>query len=464
VGALSKSIFCKAALKSGLVSKSDLDEALGAVLCPALPPRKSAPDVSDEQLAAKLVEMGKLNKWQAQQLIAGRTKFTLGDYVVVDSIGRGGMGDVFKAQHAIMRRTVAIKLLPRDKSNPEAIASFHREIQALAQLDDANLVRAFDARQEGSRHFLVTEYVPGIDLRKYIKKNGKLSMRAAAAIISQAARGLQHAHERGLIHRDIKPGNLMITPDGHVKVLDLGLAGYFNTSDDEMRDIYDGRIVGTADYLAPEHITDPQQQGPASDIYALGCTLYYAVTAKVPFPGGTTREKARRHCMEQPLNPRVLNAELTDEFVEVIGDMMAKDPKERIGSGEEVIRRLAPWAGSDWRESAREVGAAAEAASKSNRRVPQVAVPGAPKVADTNPELDGLEAIEFVEEVEEEGTNQSSQTTHPMASAEQETSWSFDLRPRLTESGLSLGVIIMVAMGLLTAVVVLTAVLISAFR
>lgn len=462
MGALSKSIFCRSALRSGLVAKTDLDEALGAVLCPALPPRNSSSNVSDKQLATKLVEMGKLNPWQAGQLLAGRTKFTLSDYVCVDSIGSGGMGEVFKAQHPIMRRVVAIKVLPRDKSTPEAIAGFHREIQTQAQLDHENLVRAFDARQDGARHFLVTEYVPGIDLRKYIKKNGKLSMRAASAIICQAARGLDHAHQRGLVHRDIKPGNLMITPDGHVKVLDLGLAGYFNTGNDDIRDIYDGKIVGTADYLAPEQINAPQLQGPASDIYSLGCTLYYAVTGKVPFPAGTTRDKARRHLMEQPLNPRVLNGELTDDFVEVIANMMAKDPKERIATASAVIKALAPWAGENWRESAREVGVAAEASANRVARTaaPMPAPSPAKQVEDTSPELEAQAEIEFVEE----GANQSSQTTHPLAAAETKTSWSFDLRPRLADSGLSLSVLVMVVLGLLTALAVLSAVVVSVMK
>src|SRR5262249_55178784 len=141
-------------------------------------------------------------------------------------------------------------------------------------------------------------------------------------IISQAARGLTHAHARGLVHRDVKPGNLLVTPDGKTKVSDLGLASFMDVEDPD--DPRAGRVVGTADYLSPEHIMSPSDVSPASDIYSLGCTLYYAVTGKVPYPGGTGRDKARRHCEDIPLNPRRFQAELSDEFIDVIAAMMEK--------------------------------------------------------------------------------------------------------------------------------------------
>src|SRR4029079_4180797 len=165
-------------------------------------------------------------------LKAGRSKFSLGPYQVIDSIGQGGMGQVFKAEHTMMKRTVAVKVLPRQKSTPLAIASFTREIRAQAQLDHATLVRAFDAGHDGNVHYLVTEYVPGIDLRKFVRARGRLTMREAATIISQAALGLSHAHSRGLIHRDVKPGNILVTNHGQTKVSDLGLAGFLGDVDE----------------------------------------------------------------------------------------------------------------------------------------------------------------------------------------------------------------------------------------
>ena len=260
-------------------------------------------------------------------MLSGFTKLTLAQYRILEPIGHGGMGEVFKAEHMVMGRIVAVKVLPASKATPEAMASFMHEIRAQARLNHENLVQAFDAGKDGGVCFLVTEYVPGTDLRKYVRQHGPLSVRAASTIITQAANGLGHAHEQGLIHRDVKPGNLLVTPEGITKVSDLGLAGWLNDTEVDPRA---GKIVGTADYLSPEQILTPRKVTATTDIYALGCTLYYAVTGKVPFPGGTTRDKARRHLEDTPLHPRRLNPDLADSFVEVIAEMMEKDPAKRF--------------------------------------------------------------------------------------------------------------------------------------
>ncbi len=334
-------VFRRSALASGLLTVEQILEADSAVRAGRMPVGTWT-EVDDEELAAKLVELGRINRWQAEQLKVGRAKFNLGPYQVIDAIGQGGMGQVFRAEHRLMGRIVAIKVLPRHRSTPDAIASFTREIRAQAKFDHENLVRAFDAGHDGNVYFLVTEFVPGADLRKLVRARGKLSMQDAATIISQAARGLGHAHSRGMVHRDVKPGNLLVTPEGLTKVSDLGLAGFLGVEDPD--DPRAGRIVGTADYLSPEHIISPSKLSAVSDIYSLGCTLYYAVTGKVPFPGGTHRDKARRHCEDIPLNPRRFNLELTDEFVDVIAAMMEKDPQKRLQSMADAIRSLAPWA------------------------------------------------------------------------------------------------------------------------
>jgi serine/threonine protein kinase len=183
--------------------------------------------------------------------------------------------------------------------------------------------------------------VPGTDLRRLVRSQGALNMQQAASVIRQAALGLQYAHERGLIHRDVKPGNILVTPDGIAKLSDLGLAGFLHEADSDPRA---GKIVGTADYLAPEQIRSPLDVTPVSDIYSLGCTLYYAITGKVPFPGGTAGSKARRHLEGTPLHPRTFNEEINEEFVDVIADMMEKEPSARIQSAAEVAARLEPWA------------------------------------------------------------------------------------------------------------------------
>jgi serine/threonine protein kinase len=271
-------------------------------------------------------------------LRAGRRTFTLGPYRIIDSLGKGTTGDVYMAEHSVMGRIVAIKVLPKRHSSPAAITQFNTEVRLQAQLDHKNLVRAYDAGAERNVHFLVMEYVPGTSLRRLVRRQGKLSVQTAASFLSQAADGLAFAHRRGLTHRDVKPTNVLVTPEGQVKLSDLGLAGFFSESPSLAE--RHGTSAKWADYLAPEQISHPGIFSPAADIYALGCTLYYAVTGKVPFPGQTLAEKTEGHLHSLPVHPRLLNASLTDELVDVIADMMAKDPRERTSSAEKVSRRL----------------------------------------------------------------------------------------------------------------------------
>lgn len=338
-----RSVLQRTAVASRLVSALQLDETLAEVLR-SLPTRMSADQVPDELLGEQLLARGHLNRWQVEQLSAGRTKFTLGPYRIVDAIGRGGMGHVFKGVHEMLGRVEAIKVLPRHKSTPEAVASFLREIRAQAQLDHPNLVRVLYADCDGDTHFFVTEYVPGIDLRRMVRRLGALSVGAAASAVMQTALGLDYAHRKGLVHRDVKPGNLLVRPDGEVKVIDLGLAWYLE--DSVMHSVGDNRqrVVGTADYLAPEAIASPKRIMPVSDVYSLGCTLYYAITGKVPFPGGNTAEKMQRHLTEVPRDPRQFVSTLPADIVKLMSQMMEKDPAKRLPSAATAVQRLAPWA------------------------------------------------------------------------------------------------------------------------
>lgn len=297
--------------------------------------------VADDLLSEILIEQNILTQYQADQLRAGRTKLSLGPYIVTDWIGQGGMGQVFKAVHEVMGRQCAVKVLPRARLNRDSLESFRREIRMLARLDCQYLVRAFDAGHDGKVHYLVTEFVPGMDLRNLIKSRGPLTIQQAAKVIMHAALGLEHAHAAGLVHRDVKPGNILVTPDGDAKVSDVGLAGF---AKDLINDPRAGKIVGTTDYLSPEQIRTPLMVQSASDIYSLGCTLYYAVCGKVPFPGGDTESKLRRHLHEFPLHPRNFVADITDEFSDIISDMMEKDVGKRISTATEVASRLEPWA------------------------------------------------------------------------------------------------------------------------
>jgi serine/threonine protein kinase len=329
--------FRNAAVVSELITNHDLLRAEDAVR-----EELEIDQPTDEQIADKLVEWDVVTSYQAEQLRAGRTKFFLGPYIVTDWIGQGGMGQVYKAVHKMMGRESAVKVLPLNKATDDAVQNFMREIQTQAKLDHEYLVRAFDAGQEGKVYYLVTEYVPGENLRQLVRTQGPLSMQQSASVIHQAALGLDYAHKQALIHRDVKPGNVLVTPEGVAKVSDLGLAGFLHETDNDPRA---GKVVGTADYLSPEQIRTPNDITPVSDIYSLGCTLYYAVSGKVPYPGGSAREKARRHCEGTPMHPRRFNTEISEEFVEVIADMMEKDPEKRVQSAEEVAARLEPWIG-----------------------------------------------------------------------------------------------------------------------
>ena len=345
----SEAVFRQAALKSQLIGEQELEEAVRLLRAEDSGQANTAIEIPDEKLADQLVEMGLVNRWQAEQLKLGRTRFHLKDYQIIDSIGQGGMGQVFKAEHSMMGRVVAIKVLPKSRSTDDAIANFQREIRTLANLDHPNLVRAYDAGLDGNVHFLVTEFVPGTDLRHLVRQGGGMHEQDAATLVRDVARGLGHAHQCGLVHRDVKPGNIMVTPEGMVKVLDLGLAGFLQEELDlhgsAANDSKKGRIVGTADYLAPE-VIEGNPATAASDIYGLGCTLYYAVTRKVPFPGGNSVQKCHRHLSERPMDPRRFRQDISDEFLGILSEMMAKDPVQRIQTAEEVVERFAPWSGS----------------------------------------------------------------------------------------------------------------------
>lgn len=341
---IEKSLFERALSASGLVDGA----ALGSLVGQLRDATATAGHEFDARLARLLIERGVLNEWQVEQLRIGRTKFTLGPYLIVDSIGKGGMGHVFKGQHELLGRTEAIKVLPQRKSTPHSIANFRHEIRAQAELDHPNLVRVSYAGQDGDTYYLVTEYVPGVDLRRLVRRMGALPADQAASIVVQAADALEYAHRRGLVHRDIKPGNLLIRPDGAVKVTDLGLAWRLEDSEGEAPG-GGGKIVGTCDYIPPENIDAPDRIIPVSDIYSLGCTLYYAVTGKVPFPGGNAKEKLRRHQEDAPIAPTAFNPQLNAEFVRIIRQMMHKDHHQRTPSAAVAASELKEFVKEDTR-------------------------------------------------------------------------------------------------------------------
>ena len=263
-------------------------------------------------------------------------------YRVLKALGRGGMGAVYLAEHKVMKRMVALKVIRPDlAAHPEVVHRFRREVEAVAHLTHPNIVAAHDAEQAGDCFFLVMEYVDGVDLARRLKEHGRLPVAEACDAVRQASLGLQYAHERGLVHRDLKPHNLMQTPSGVVKVLDFGLARVSQLTPEG--GTVSGVVLGTPNYMAPEQANDPHQADIRSDIYSLGCTLYELLGGRVPFPGGGLVDKLRKQALEPPTPLRQLRPELGAGLVRVIDRMMAKDAAERLQTPAEVVAALEPW-------------------------------------------------------------------------------------------------------------------------
>src|SRR5260370_924057 len=241
------------------------------------------------KLAGYLVRDGILTNFQAEQLLLGKwRRFTIGKYKVLERLGSGGMGSVFLCEHKLMRCMRAIKILPAAKAQDEAaLGRFYREARAVAAIDHPNIVHAYDIDQDESLHFLVMEYVDGASLQELVKRAGPLSVLRACHYIRQSAIGLDHAHRAGLVHRDVKPGNILVARDGAVKILDMGLARFFNDEDDILTRKFDETVLGTADYLAPEQAIDSHTVDIRADIYGLGATFYFMLTGKTPVGEGT---------------------------------------------------------------------------------------------------------------------------------------------------------------------------------
>ena len=268
--------------RSGLVEKGRLNAVLVE-----LKEQSGGEPISDTDFVAdRIVQSGLITRWQADKLLEGRHKgFFLGKYKLLDHLGTGGMSSVYLAEHVLMQRRVAIKVLPKDRVDDSSyLARFHREAQAAAALDHHNIVRAYDVDNDGNNHYFVMEYVDGRDLQRIVKEDGPLSYVAAAEYIRQAAEGLAHAHQAGLIHRDVKPANLLVDQKNVVKVLDLGLARFTDESKASLTVAFDENVLGTADYLAPEQALNSHGVDARADIYGLGCSMYFLLTGHPPFP------------------------------------------------------------------------------------------------------------------------------------------------------------------------------------
>ena len=302
------------------------------------------------KFAEYLVKQNVLTVWQAEKLLQGKHKgFFLGKYRLLALLGKGGMSSVYLAEHVLMRRRCAIKVLPTRRVHDSSyLGRFHREAQAVASLDDPNIVRAYDVDHEVDGemeiHFLVMEYVNGKSLLDLVQKQRFLSPVQSAEYIRQAARGLQHAHAAGLVHRDIKPGNLLVDNSGVVKLLDLGLARFFEGNEETSLTVqHDERVLGTADYLAPEQAVDSHQVDARADIYSLGCTLYFCLTGHPPFTQGTLAQRLLAHQTKEPTRVETERPEVPASLGEILRKMMAKEPDDRYQTAGEVADVLDRW-------------------------------------------------------------------------------------------------------------------------
>jgi serine/threonine protein kinase len=329
-----------------LVRKSNVvdEKRLGAYLSRARAAGPLPPEPA--KFAGLLVRDGILTHFQAEQVLQGKwRRFTIGKYKVLERLGAGGMGSVYLCEHKLMRRRVAVKVLPTAKADdPSSLERFYREARAVAALDHPNIVRAYDIDQDDKLHFLVMEYVDGSSLQDIIKKAGPMDVTRAAHYMRQSALGLQHAHESaGLVHRDIKPGNILVDRTGTVKILDMGLARFFHDEEDVLTKKYDENVLGTADYLAPEQALDSHGVDIRADIYSLGATFYYCLTGRTPFTDGTVAQKLIWHQTRQPKAIKQTRPEVPDELAALVERMMAKDPAQRPQAPLEVAEALAPF-------------------------------------------------------------------------------------------------------------------------
>jgi WD40 repeat protein/serine/threonine protein kinase len=308
-------------------------------------PEASDPD--PRALGRVLLQRKLLTRFQINQAALGKGKeLRVGKFLLLDKLGEGGMGQVYKAKDTRMGRLVALKLMRKEKlAKPESVKRFYQEIQAASQLNHPNIVIAYDADQVGNLHYFSMELVDGIDLARQIKDNGPLPIALACEYVRQAAVGLQHAHEKGLVHRDIKPANLLVANNSgtaQVKILDMGLARLQGQGETGLTQA--GQVLGTPDYLAPEQAFDSRKADVRSDIYSLGCTLYYLLCGQPPFTGETLTQILLKHQMEEAIALAQRRSEVPAALAAVVRKMMAKVPDDRYQSAAEVADTLAPFA------------------------------------------------------------------------------------------------------------------------
>jgi serine/threonine protein kinase len=339
---LSAEAFLRCVLRSELLDREQLLAALRTV------PQDLRGDA--QALADHLVRTGKLTRFQASKLIRGVSQgMIIGPFRVLAPLGKGGMGKVFLVRDQRSDLLVALKVLPPRLARTEEriLARFRREMEMSQRVAHPHLAWTYEVGEFRGAHYIAMEYIPGRTLSRLVAEEGPLSVPRAARLLAEVAAGLEHAHNQGLIHRDLKPSNILVTPRDHAKVLDLGLALSHGETGDVLIVGGQGYVLGTMDYIAPEQTVDPLKVDARSDVYSLGCTMYYALTGQPPFPGGTAKEKIMRHRSETPTALNELVPALPAGFVELVERMMAKDPAKRPTSAVAVEVELRAWAAGE---------------------------------------------------------------------------------------------------------------------
>jgi serine/threonine protein kinase/CheY-like chemotaxis protein len=335
---LSREEFLRNLGDSGLFSPEEIDAGLHT--------RPGSDEGDGEAFARRLIAAGKLTPFQAAAVCERRfAELVIGNYQVLDRLGAGGMGTVYKARHRRMKRVVAIKVLSRSASQSETfVQRFQREVEAVARLSHPNIVVAHDADEAEVGHFLVMEFVNGRDLATEVEERGPLPVAEAVECILQASRALDYAHGQGIIHRDIKPANLLRDVSGVVKVADLGLARFNDTlgrpSQEASTLTQAGTIMGTVDFMPPEQALGLTNVDHRADIYSLGCTLYYLVIGRPPYQAETLMATLLEHRDAPIPSLAAARPEVAATLDRIFRRMVAKKPEERFASMAEVVRVL----------------------------------------------------------------------------------------------------------------------------
>jgi len=294
---------------------------------------------SAESFLTRLVKASSLTPNQARragQELSALLHQQIPGYQFLEKLGQGSMGTVYKARQLSMNRLVAVKMIhPRMAANPELLERLKHEAHLAAKLSHNNIVQAIDVGSAGSLHYFVMEYVDGTTIKEELEKGKVYTEKEAVDIVLQVAQALEHAHRRGLIHRDVKPGNIILTPDGIVKLADLGMAR--ETADEDMARAEKGMTIGTPYYIAPEQIHGQEDIDAGADIYSLGATFYHMVTGQPPFPGSKIDVVLDAHLEQELTPPDHLNTVLSSGLGEVVEFMMAKDRRQRYRTASDLI-------------------------------------------------------------------------------------------------------------------------------